>query len=621
MKTKFPVLLFIVALLVTGCATPPEQAALSPEEHHSVQSLLRSAEQTRDTTVSQDYRLEAARRLQAQARYEQSQDVLDGLSGEALSQERESEYLRLAIHNTYTLEDRERAERLAGELDPGLAGRLPETHQARTVLEHARVMELADEPWKAARVLIQGFSFIDRDKHQESVDRIWNHLRQTPEETLEQASQRATDTGEQGWLELALSMRATRGDTLEAQSGTIQRWVENWRRHPAATNLPRELALLAELPEKRPEHLALALPLSGSMAGPGRAIREGFMAAYYADLPSNGHNMTISVHDTHEQNFDAIYAELLETDPDLVIGPLRREEVENLTDQNRLPIPVLALNYLDERTNAPIGLYQFGLSSEDEVEQVAERLAVEGHRNALLFAPAGDWGNRMLNAFRNAHETNEANFASSVRYDSGEDLKRVVADGFAIDESRRRANQLMRLTGTSMQFEPRRRQDIDAIVLLATPSDARQFKPLFSFYYGGNLPVYGTSLIYAGNPDPSRDGDLEGIHFTDIPWTLEPEENLRPLLNQLFPQLGSRYDRLFALGVDSYQLTGRLPLLEEVEQTWITGKTGILRMDENRAMEREQLWARFESGRPVQTPVIREPREDEATLPEVIGDR
>jgi len=77
--------------------------------------------------------------------------------------------------------------------------------------------------------------------------------------------------------------------------------------------------------------------------------------------------------------------------------------------------------------------------------------------------------------------------------------------------------------------------------------------------------VYGTSLLYRGTPDPSRDSDLDGIAFTDLPWVLNSEQTLRPQLGKLFPSLGERYDRLFAFGVDSYYLASRLPVMEQVE--------------------------------------------------------
>ena len=41
--------------------------------------------------------------------------------------------------------------------------------------------------------------------------------------------------------------------------------------------------LIATLADSRPEKIALALPLQGPLATAGKAIRDGFLAAYYLD--------------------------------------------------------------------------------------------------------------------------------------------------------------------------------------------------------------------------------------------------------------------------------------------------------------------------------------------------
>ncbi len=607
---------FLAIVLLQGCATAPDDEA--PAQPQTVQGLLQAASQTDDAEQRLSWELKAAEQLAREEDHIAASRILAGMDRERLSESQRDRYLGLVVRISAATEDTELGASVADQLERDLAQRVEQEDQARTVLDQATLHRNLNAPLRGAQVLISNRSLLDEDKQKDAINRTWQLLRESPLDELEEASMRATDSDEQGWLELALSLRETERDTLEVQSGTIRRWQENWPEHPATTHPPRELELLANLPDERPEHLALALPLSGPLAGPGRAVREGFMAAFYED--NNGeHPIELTIHDTSQDQFRQVYAELLEANPDLVIGPLDREELSRLTDQPSLPVPVLALNYLDERSDAPKQLYQFGLAGEDEVRQVAQRLAAEGHRNALVFAPAGSWGNRMIGAFEQAHEDEGGVMVRAARFDSGENLNQVVADGFAINESRRRANELLRLTGTSMQYEPRRRQDVDAIVLLASPGQARQFKPLFAFYYGGRLPVYGTSLLYSATPDRSRDSDLDGTHFTDLPWVLEPNETLRPVLQQLFPGLAERYDRLFALGVDSYQLASRLPLLEEVEDAWVSGHTGRLTMDKYGALEREQLWARFESGIPViLQPPEREPGDKTPSLPGVM---
>jgi len=68
---------------------------------------------------------------------------------------------------------------------------------------------------------------------------------------------------------------------------------------------------------------------------------------------------------------------------ELIIGPLGREQVSQLSALEQLPVPTLAVNYSED--SEPAGnLYQFGLSAEDEARQVAQRAWVEGHRTAMI---------------------------------------------------------------------------------------------------------------------------------------------------------------------------------------------------------------------------------------------
>ena len=115
-----------------------------------------------------------------------------------------------------------------------------------------------------------------------------------------------------------------------------------------------------------------------------------------------------------------------------------------------------------------------------------------------------------------------------------------------LDLSQGRARDLKQLLG-SFEFEPRRRQDVDAIFMLATPRLGRQIKPLLAFHYAGEIPVYATSDIYEGTAQ--SEPDLNGIIFSNLPWFFQntPEKNSL-LKNNEAP---AKLQRLYALGVDA----------------------------------------------------------------------
>ena len=166
-----------------------------------------------------------------------------------------------------------------------------------------------------------------------------------------------------------------------------------------------------------------------------------------------------------------------------------------------LPVPVLGLNYLPREVTAPDGLYQFGLSAEDEARQIANRLDAEGIDQILVLIPTGNWGDRLETALLDQLAENGGIALDIERYFREDNLRAVTADLLGITVSRDRAIDVERTAGIDVEFEPRRRQDADGIVMVAEPTVARQFKPLFAFYFGGDLPVYSPSIE---GPGPER---------------------------------------------------------------------------------------------------------------------
>ncbi|MEQ6886857.1 penicillin-binding protein activator [Salicola sp. Rm-C-2C1-2] len=601
MRIRLPVLTVFLLLFIAGCAVEPVS---TPEQQSpsTVQGLLDAASDTNDASLRRQYQLKAAQMLQFSGEYASARSLLQVLESEQFRDAARDRYLWLRSQDAVRRGDTDLAQRLADQLDPALPLRLGPDRQPSAFAAVAGVYELTARHLPNARTLIL-WRGSDTRQPDPLNERIWSALREVGRDDLEPVAQRTSDSETRGWLELALALSAHKQHEVEARSRAIRDWRQRWPDHDAANPFPGELALLRELDELRPASVALALPLSGPLSGAGEAVREGFLAAYYQDLADPERSTpAVTLHDTHATTFSDIYAGLLQTDPDLVVGPLSKQAVRALTSQPALSTPVLALNYDRDATITPSNLFQFGLGSEDEMHAIVRRLRQDGHSNMLVFLPEGDWGIRMEKALREAAEKQGIRLLDTVQYAEDSNLNRVVADGFRINQSRRRANALMRLTGTTMRFEPRRRQDTDALVLLASPENARRINPLFAFYYGADLPVYGSSLLYRGAPDPAKDSDLDGIRFTDIPWVLGGAPSERGTLRALFPGLGERYDRLFALGFDSYRLTDQIQLLREIEGYRVEGVTGVIRNTGNGSFERTPEWATFRQGRPEPLP-------------------
>lgn len=592
-------LAILVALMLplVGCST----VDLQSQTAQSAQQALTLAAGQGDQEEAQKYLLRTADRFQNQGDHEAARQILRSDQLAAPLDTLKDQYLLLSMAGASALDDDLWARRLAETIAPGQFRNYDRNLLTRAADLQAETYGLAGRPLDAAQTLM-----LLREAHSEADvqqihDRIWQILKRASTRQLAEDGQRVVGYEAQGWVELASVVREP-GISLDAQGRTVREWQSNWPDHPAVANMPSELQLIVSIARSRPEKISLALPLSGPLANAGTAVRDGFLAAFYQDETADNFDIDIKVVDTADTSFDELYRELIANSPDLVVGPLEKESLAELQTMSALPVPVLALNYVSEGSHVPTGLYQFGLSAEDEARQIADRLAAENTRQVLALIPQGDWGDRLERALMERMESHSTIVLDIERYFREDNLRAVTADLLGISASRQRAVEAERTAGIDVEFEPRRRQDVDAIVMVAQPAVARQFKPLFAFYFAGDLPVYSPSIIFEGDIDPSRDRDLDQVIFTDLPWFLAQDNEFRKVSTAAFPGIKGQLGRLFAMGADAYRLSTRLPLLQQVEGSSVDGQTGKLTMSPQGSVHREQLWARFVNGTPERLP-------------------
>jgi len=403
-----------------------------------------------------------------------------------------------------------------------------------------------------------------------------------------------------GWMALARIIKGHTGDTSRIQQ-QLESWREKFPSHPAIPGLLEGYFQKMESQYQRPHQLAILLPQSGPYANAARALRDGFMAAYYQQPAENRPKL-----DFYDSSDSAdtwpLYRQAVDSGADMVIGPLNKEGVAQLARAGELEIPVLALNQVPPETTPPVRLYQFGLAPEDEARQIAERAWLDGHTRAVVFTPRDDWGARIAQAFRDRWERLGGILSEQQRYDAKEnDFSDAIRALLNLDESSARRTRLQRLMGQRLEFEPRRREDADFILLAANPLKARQIRPQFQFHHAADIPIYATSSIYTGTPAPDLDQDLEGIKFPDIPWLLVNEGDsplARDNLARTLPDSQGAYRRLYAMGIDSFRLLPHLGRLQSASQETLEGKTGNLYLDSIRQIHRQLVWAVMENGAP-----------------------
>ena len=422
---------------------------------------------------------------------------------------------------------------------------------------------------------------------------IWLALTSLRDEELDQLAEEADSYEMRGWIELARIYQVDQF-SIRSQLDSIVQWRRIWASHSAAARLPAPLIELQVTWESRPKHIALILPLQEAA---GNAIQEGFLSAYYQSLSVSRDVPQISVFDsTGLTDIHDTFDQAVASGADLIIGPLNKKLVNQISERIEIPVPTLALNYADEDRPAE-NLFQFGLAPEDEISQVIDLAWEAGYRNAAVIIPDNLDYQRLETFFIETWTNQGGQVVSSARFIGDSDYAEVIKRLMAIDSSEARAEKLLDLLPRlNMEFTPRRRSDIDFIFLAANPRQGRQLKPTLAFYFAGDIPVFSMPSVYDGQENQTGNRDLDGIIFTDAPWVLNPTYQLRDEVDTNLRQAQGPLQRLRAMGIDSFRLYPRLKQFSNNSISSLRGTTGVLTMSENRRIHRSLTTARFEDG-------------------------
>src|SRR6185295_13284409 len=197
--------------------------------------------------------------------------------------------------------------------------------------------------------------------------------------------------------------------------------------------------------------------------------------------------------------------------------------------------------------------------------------------------PEGEWGARVLAAFRQELEAGGGVLLADIALDSTRtDWAPEITQVLRISESNSRAKRLESVLGTKLQFEPRRRADLDFIFAPAPAATARLVRPQLRFHYAGDVPTYATSDAF--EPDPHANEDMEGLMFPDMPWMLGSDlaDSVRSAAREAWPSGGPRRNRLFAFGFDSFRVAMALRAQGPAGNINVDGLTGRLTVDSDR---------------------------------------
>ncbi len=430
---------------------------------------------------------------------------------------------------------------------------------------------------------------------------IWTSLSALSERALQQLRISPPPDVLSGWMQLVEIAKK-----YQLQPNLLKEKIQQWR--SSYQNHPLTPSLIAGLLERKvedvayPKHIALLLPLNGKFSKAAEAIRDGFMAAYYQNKSATDLKIRIYDSSSYSDNIFELYQTAQNNGAEFIVGPLNKKSVKLFAEQETLPLPTLALNYIQSTESLPKNLYQFGLSPEEEAIQIAERTGLDGFVSAAALVPSGPWGERVFQAFKQRWEQLGGRITEYQTYNAAvNDYTIPIRMLLNIDESRERYRAIRKLVRRPIKFTPRRRQDIDFIFLGAYPRQARQIRPQLKFFHAAKMPIYATSHIFTGNLNPEMDRDMDGIIFGDMPWVLSENStnnSIRSDIDEYITNSGKQLQRLYALGIDAFNIIAAINPLKTYSYERYDGETGSLSIDQNNRVNRQLTWVRFRSGQP-----------------------
>ena len=442
-------------------------------------------------------------------------------------------------------------------------------------------------------LIIRHYYLLTPQDKQHNQQLIWHYLAglSTNEKSITSNTNKV-DHIYTGWLELAHIIRT--GNDSQILQQNINIWIQNYPEHPADRTFIHQTLLARQASMLTIKQLAVLLPLQGKLAKPAKAILDGIMASHY-QTPLSDH-LELRFYDTNQnQSIDMIYQQATSEGADFIIGPLAKNKLEILAQANLLEFPTLALNSLENRQiQTPENLFQFGLSPEASARMVATKARQEGHYYAALITPKNKWGQRMKSAFELHWVKLGGIIAKSVTYQAeNNDFSTVIKKMLNSNQSEARRKKVSHTIGRKVEFTPRIRHDIDMIFMAALPRQAKQIPLQIIYHHGDSIPIYSTPKIVANYHDSRHNLDMDGVQFFDMPFLLD-----QTIINlsQNNPYQNTLYQRLFAMGVDSYQLAPHILYLQKNPAESFSGDSGLININFSGHIIRNSPWATFEQG-------------------------
>ncbi len=451
----------------------------------------------------------------------------------------------------------------------------------------------------AVRTLVRLSTYPGVDEKQ-LAERIWSSIKKIPLGYSATLARNADTEDEFAWWDLATKFLNPLTPTLQQRGWDV--WRSANPTHLANKQPPSETS---NRPDE-PRTIALLLPQNGPLAEASRAIRDGFVAAYWStqltDEFEAHRQQKILVYDTFGNTMADVVSRAQADGAQILLGPLSKSNVQSMGTL-KTAIPTIALNRVNptlqpKRTEArgPNGrIPQLSLAVEDEAVELAKRISNEGSTRIIVFRDRTSWSNRAYAAFA-ASISNSVEIVSLTTFDDLKDVTNAVGRALDIDASLMRHTNVQRLVRREIEFVPRRRSDIHAVVGLVGSREYASLVAALGFHFGSDIPLFATSAAVRSDVPIKK---KNGTRFVALPLTLF-SFRLRHDLENAFP-VAKQNPSFYALGIDAYRLANQFERL--MAGVSIPATTGNLKLSRNNLIQRVPAWGQITNNSRIARPL------------------
>lgn len=626
-------LVILSVALMSGCQQSP--TLLQPDDLYD--PAARAADylsrlQQSQGSVAHTWRLLAIRALLQEGQLAQAMQHLQALPP-SLTAEQHQERQLLAAAIALEQGDPTSAAKPLNSLAPGS---LPAHQQCRYYQLRYTLAKLQQDPLAEIVALIALQPLLPKPAQAVHCEQIWQRLVALSTTDLQSLAAMEPSTPLKGWLAL-LALYQAPPPTLQQLKEAIAGWRQQYPTHPAAQQLPAVMLQQLQLQPLKLHKIGLLLPMSGPAAPFGQSIYQGFMdaarpaigntslpepaASLLTDEATDSTLPHIVTYDTTTQPIQALLAQAQRDQVSLLVGPLLKQEVEQLS-QLKVPLPLLALNVPQQPPTTQRSICYYGLTPSDEAQDAARHLWRQKKQQPLVLVPQSPLGEQAARTFQHTWQQ-LSGYKPVVHYFAPvTELKQTINHLSSLpkpaatvtlpdmpEEPVEELSLLTRFPNQDNRFEEDSvvwdLPNIDAVYMVATPEEFILLKSLIDMTIttADKRPaLYASSRSFRSTIGPDLRLEMEGLQFGDIPLLITQQP--LPISQQAAKRFNKDFSliRLYAMGHDAWLLANHFEELLRLPYFRLSGTTGILKADSHGIIHRQLTWARYYQGQRLLVP-------------------